>query len=454
MEVDQQRMSRRQWIALGVILALALALRLVSLDSMEFGRDAAFNLMKARELARLRNFPLTSATSSTGIPEPPIFMYLLALPIAISDHPVFVTGAIASLNALAVLPLFFLTKRHISSKAAPIAAALYAVNPWQILYSRKIWTQDLLPIFALLSLLLLFEAVFAERKGLLAPALGLLAVTVQLHLSAAFLMPFVVVFLLRQRDRVRRRELAAGGLLATLLFMPYLVFLAKNTGVFLEALGEIRGSAFIPRATGVLYPLQLVTTDGLDHVTLLFRSHDRFARGMVDLTALSLLSRGLLMGGLGYSLLQDKPATRTLGGYTLLALVYVIASNNQIFPHYYNALLPVLFILTALPLSALLANGHRTLASVACFAYAAIFVGQLYFSGSLLAFLSHEDCIFGEYGPPYRQQVIAISEVVEEWEGGQALELTDLHEQVSSCPDWSILATEYIYEQLMQDRDG
>lgn len=444
--------ARVEWIAILLILILALGLRITHLDSMEFKGDEAFNLMKARELARLEHFPLTSATSSTDIPEPPTFMYLLSLPILITDDAVFVTGAIAVLNTLAILLCYILVRRFISPRAALIAAALYAVNPWQVLFSRKIWTQNLLPFFVLLFLLLLYESVFREKPRLLIFALGALAITVQLHISAAFIIPFTIAFLIWQRRAVRTRDLVLGICFGTLTLLPYGLYLTTHTDQVLTVLNELGRKPFVLRSSGILLPLQLVTTEGFGDVSVFFSSYDKFIAGVFRLTPFDWLARLLLLGGCIIALLSRAAAARALAIYTLFGLAYIFLSNTQIFPHYYNALLPIFFILLSLPISICLYAENRALAGVSLALFGALFLIQLNFAFGFLSFISREDCIWGEYGPPYRVQVESVSSALSAMErDGTQVELEEIHERVNNCVNWDILATEYLFEKLRDE---
>ena len=441
---------RFNWIMITAILLLALGLRLIHLDSMEFKGDEAFNLMRARELAHLRSFPLTSATSSTGIPEPPIFMYLLSLPIFISDDAIFVTGAIAVLNVFAILLCYILVRRYISPLAALISALLFAVNPWQVLYSRKIWTQNLLPFFSLLFLLLMFEAVFRNKPRLVSLALITLALAVQLHLSAAFMIPYAIVFLLWQRRMVRLRDVMLGMMVGLILFLPYFIYLGQHAMEISRIIMDRSHEPFVLRSSAVFIPLQLATTSGFAHETVLFSSYATFIRGMVSLTSFEVIARLLLLLGLIIGVLHRSAVTRALAGYALLGIAYIFASNTQIFPHYYNAQLPVFFILISLPTAALISMKKRLPAVISAFVICLLLVSQLYFTYSILQFISHEDCIWSEYGPPYRVQVAEVAMAVSELERqGIPPDFKIVHERVSSCVNWDIKATEYLVKRFV-----
>ena len=53
------------------------------------------------------------------------------------------------LNTLAVAGVYWLTRRTWGAPAALAGALLLAAGPWAIIFSRKIWAQNLLPPFAI-----------------------------------------------------------------------------------------------------------------------------------------------------------------------------------------------------------------------------------------------------------------------------------------------------------------
>jgi len=441
--------SRIEQIVLCVVLLIALGLRMSHLDSMEFKGDEAFNLTKARELSRGQQFPLTSARSSTDIPEPPIFMYLLSLPIVISDDAIFVTASIALLNVFAIYLCYLIARRFFSPLTALISIFLFAVNPWQVLYSRKIWTQNLLPFFALLFLLFFFEALFRNRSRLLIAALITLSVTVQLHLSAFFLVPYTLILLIWHRRSVKLKHVLLGCALGLTLWIPYIVHLVINFNHFTQIVLELGQKTFIIRSSAAKLPLQLVSTDGFNDLTVLFHSYEKFNVSVIKIPVFDYLPRALLIVGIIYSLLKSNPIQRALSLYILLGLAFIFFSNSQIFPHYYNAQMPVYFILMSIPLARIIQNKERAL-SVTAVALILILAGyQLLFSTSFLRFVAKEDCIWSEYGPPYRVQLERMRSFVKTIDDQKSVpDLQSIHESVVTCVNWDILATKYLYEKL------
>jgi hypothetical protein len=211
---------RWEWIALAGILLAAAILRLGAPGVTEFKRDEANLSQLALDLARGRDLPLLGINSSVGVPNSPVSVYLFALPYLLDDTPILATLFVGALNVIAVALAWMLARRYYGPIAAAAAGLLYAASPWAVIYSRKIWAQDLLPPFVV-------AAVFT---GLLGFGEGkrwarwahwpLLVITVQIHFGAFTLIPLSLLMLVLWR--VSWRDLAIGLGLAALTLLPAL----------------------------------------------------------------------------------------------------------------------------------------------------------------------------------------------------------------------------------------
>src|SRR5258707_567208 len=86
--------------------------------------------------------------SSVGVTNPPLFIYLLIPMFAISANPTVVSCAIAALSLGAVVVCWHVGRKYYGSLAGLTASAMFAVSPWAVIYSRKIWAQDFVPVFS------------------------------------------------------------------------------------------------------------------------------------------------------------------------------------------------------------------------------------------------------------------------------------------------------------------
>lgn len=229
-------LPRWELTLVAAILILAGALRMGAPGVTEFKRDEANLSRLALDLAQGQDFPLLGISSSVGIPNPPISVYLFALPYALDDTPRLATVFVGALNTLAVALTWLLVRRTFGARAALIAALLYAAAPWAILFSRKIWAQDLLPPFVV-GTVLLGVIGFCERKTW-AQALHwpLLALAAQIHYAAAALIPLSLLMLVLWRRQVRWRAVALGLALAALTVVPALIGAAQADLLSLDTL--------------------------------------------------------------------------------------------------------------------------------------------------------------------------------------------------------------------------
>jgi len=234
----QTPIRRREWAALALVLVLAAALRLGAPGITEFKRDEGNLSHLALELARGRDLPLLGISSSVGLPNPPISVYLLALPYALADSPVGATLFVGALNVIAVALTWAFARRYYGPGAALVAALLFAASPWGAIYSRKIWAQNMLSPFVVATV---FSGVlgFGERRRWAAMLhWPLLALTLQIHYGAVSLLPLTLLMLALWRDRLPWRAIATGLLLAALTALPALAGAYRDGWLTLDALRD------------------------------------------------------------------------------------------------------------------------------------------------------------------------------------------------------------------------
>jgi hypothetical protein len=221
-------------IAVTLVLLLAAYLRLNHLDWTEFKRDEASLSQIAFAMARTGEIPLRSIGASTGVVNLPLAAWLLAIPYAVSGSPIVATAFLAGLNVLAVAGCYAMSRSWFKSwsdqyvPGALAAALLFAVAPWAIVYSRKLWANDLLPLFVV-GWAWTGWLTFARRKPwwLIAHA-ALLGACVQLHYSALILAPVSVVWFIAFIRRVSWRAVLIAAVVFVLLFAPFLIVDAER----------------------------------------------------------------------------------------------------------------------------------------------------------------------------------------------------------------------------------
>ncbi|HVW20522.1 MAG TPA: glycosyltransferase family 39 protein [Opitutaceae bacterium] len=408
-------MTKRERIALAVILALAALVRLWRLDLMEFKSDEAQACQLALQIAAHEHFPLTGLQASVGVPNPPLFVYLLALPLGLSADPVAAAAAIACANVAAVWICFLVGRRYFSAWSGLAAAALYALSPWAVVFSRKIWAQDLLPVFAGLFLLEAHAFIVERRPRALAGMIALAAAATQLHFSAFILGGVIAYLAIAGRETVRVRPLLAGLAIAGLLYAPYLCYLARSHGSDFANLGTRRAAwdAIVPAAKrlalALRYPFSVSGADGIDS---LVGAQPAWAWPLA-------LAAGLGgLGGLAWLCRRDRGTGRFHARVALLLwfalpTAALIATGVAPFIHYFIILYPLPFLGLAAalePLGRRWPAASRAVLGLCLAAYAWLDLG-------VYRAVSGQGGAPADYGVAYRHKAAAADYILRENRG-------------------------------------
>ena len=192
------------WVAIGGVL------RFWNLDVMEFKGDEREALNLARDLLSRAPFtagwpPAHGMISSNYVHNAPLFTWIIALFWLMVPNPEFVASCIAALNTACLVPLWTWARRTLDDRRALLIVAAAAASPFAVLFSRKIWAQDLL----FPALVTLLWAVYWLRNGRLWIGIALggvggLAVG-QLHQSGMIALPLLAVVVCVQLLRDHRR---------------------------------------------------------------------------------------------------------------------------------------------------------------------------------------------------------------------------------------------------------
>ena len=386
----------KDFLYLVPILLLAAALRLVNLDYMEFKGDEADNLFNALSIVTGGRFQLVGIESSIGTLSPPLFSYLMAIPLFFSRNPVVAAGFVAVGNCVAVVALYFFCLRFFNARVARIAALFFAVNPWAVFYSRKIWQQDLLPLFVV-GFFFCLGFLANEKRGLaLTGAFVCLAAATQLHLSAIYLVVVFVGVWVCQRPKIPWPYYVAGVGLLFFSYAPYFVFDINHGGINAKAYLEVLSRPSHFHREALFLPFQLASAKG-------FLSQSR-------LPMLDFLQMAMVGGGAIYAVARIRePSYLILTLWFLIPMMCLSFSKLDLFQHYFIVFYPVQFILAAILVDALvrgLATKSKTLSMVCGFLVAGMAAYPLSVSASFVEFIkSQKNIAWMEYGPPFKVRV-------------------------------------------------
>lgn len=400
------RFVKPDTLLLSAIVIGAAAVRLWRLDLMEFKGDEAtacrlaLHALGYSEPGVGRFFPTAGLTSSVGIPNPPLFVYFVALPLAIARSPLAAATAVAAANIVAVWLTYVAGKRCFSHFVGIAAAALLALSPWGIVFSRKIWAQDLLPLCTTLFVLQL-HALLVEKK----PRAGcwlivIAAVATQIHFSAWILVPVAGAALLIGRQWIAWRWIAFAVAVSALLYAPFLVY---HAGDIVNSVSHgAHGAPGIARRfeLSARYMLELVGGGGM---TFLLGKSSAFG------TALSLLLGTGAFGGILLATRRRSPPLGRLGAVFVLWCALPITAltllHTQPYLHYFIVLLPLPYF----GLAHLIERASARAPAIRTAAVAACLVGFMVIDVRFFRTVIHDGGAPGDYGIAYRYQQEAVT---------------------------------------------
>lgn len=206
---------------------------------MEFKYDEAWmHEYVARHVAG-GEFATQGIRASFDFVSPPLNLYLLSLPVMLSQEPMACAAFVAALNGLAAGAAYHIGRELAGRATGVFAALLFATSPWAVIFSRKIWAQDLLPPFACIALAALVRLERRRERRDAVVAAASLVLLPQIHLSALPLLALLPVQMWRHRTRGLGPWLAGIGI-GIVPLLPY--------GAFQAATGfrDVRSVAAIP----------------------------------------------------------------------------------------------------------------------------------------------------------------------------------------------------------------
>ncbi len=217
-----RRLPLWAWCALLAILVLGGVLRFAHPDVIEYRRDEANLSRLALSMARGESVPLLGIGSSIGAPNPPFSVWVFVPPYLFGNDPTLATQWVGLLSLLAVLLTFLFTRRWFGTAAALIAAGLFACGPWPVIFARKIWAQDVLPFFIVLTIGTGVLG-FLERKAWARLLfLPLLSITGQIHYGTFVLIPAAVYLIWCGRKHLDRSFWIGAGI-TVVSIVPFVV---------------------------------------------------------------------------------------------------------------------------------------------------------------------------------------------------------------------------------------
>lgn len=182
--------------------------------------QAAF--LRAEEGPALLGLPLVGVRTSFGFHNPPLLVWLCAIPFRISGDPRFAMVLFAMAGAGAIGLAGGAARRLWGNWAGVAAGALLAFCPNAIEHSRRLWGHDTILFWSALSLYTAVRSIQTGRKRWMWTSLGCAACAQACHLSGVFLwiVPLGAMWLFRVPHWRKTLAVAAAVLLA--IYLPWL----------------------------------------------------------------------------------------------------------------------------------------------------------------------------------------------------------------------------------------
>ncbi|MEX2012938.1 MAG: glycosyltransferase family 39 protein [Candidatus Levyibacteriota bacterium] len=393
--------KHRVLISFLVVLFSALFFRVTHLDLIEFKTDEAVNLLLAAWPLLGHGFVSGGTVSSLGILNPPIFNYILFPAVLISYDPRLVSLFVSLINVVAILGFFLLLKKYYGLTVAIVASLLLSFSPWAILYSRKIWMQDLLMPFSILFLFSIHKIIMekSEKYWILYAASSL--VLVQLHPVSAVFILITSVFMLK-KTRLNLKYAIYGILIGILPLIPYAAYEIQNgcpnCSAFLQSRNKLSPEFSIQT---FMRPFQILGVGDFRFIlgddTLTFAEKFPFAYKAREVLYSEYL---MLPFGILIYIIKNKQLS-FLGTAVILTTILYFFLKIETFMHYYIILMPLLFLFLASAFSYFLRSKNFFVKMGALLLLTAILASSVSFNRAFFELLRINGGTSGDYGAAY-----------------------------------------------------
>jgi hypothetical protein len=392
-----------------LITSIALLFRITALQTIEFKGDEAINLFLAAKPVFGYGFANGATGSSLGILNPPLINYLLFPFVSISQNPQVISFFIGVINAIAIGIFFILVKKYYNLICAFISSLLFAISPWSILYSRKIWAQDfIIPLFIPFFFSLHKIMIDKKKQFWFLYAFSSLLL-IQIHQVNIIFIFFCTLFLLLQHPVFSLKYFSLGILLGIIPLIPYIQHEAINHCPDCIIILQLHKKLSTRSLLVFSRPLQIIGQGdfqfelGNDMET--FSKLFPFAFQLRKLFYFEYLF-------LPFSLFvfwKQYPLLRFLV-YTLVILPFIYyALRIEPFMHYFIIIIPLLFLFLGEGFSTIIAYRNIYISYSAIAIFLLLLLSSFFFNVSFMKLLLQKQVIAGDYGTIFeKSEKIAI----------------------------------------------
>lgn len=227
-----------------LIMLLGTGLRVYLLDASHVHKDHAFLLRESMRWVNTGILPASSSQSSIGFINPPGVQWLYGLPLWVWPDVIAVAWLTMLIGLLGIAATGYIAWRLFDSTVALWSMALFAVNPWMVVYSRELWQPSLIPTFATLAFggLALYIAWQPRGYFLVISALATAFMT-QFHLGAAIQLVTIALIGILFCRRLRIGPVVLGIGLFLLTYLPWIQLQLQKNWSDLKILRDAAGDS-------------------------------------------------------------------------------------------------------------------------------------------------------------------------------------------------------------------
>lgn len=397
-------MSNKIIIWILTFLLLSSIFRLSNLDLIEFKSDEATTISQIVKFFDSPYIISRGLISGTGVYSFPLFNYLM-IPVSIlSRDPQVLSGIIALINSLLVVLFFFFVKKFYGILTAIFASTLLAFSPWGVLFSRKIWAQDLILLLLIPIFWFVHEIILNKNNKVILPLFLLLVLLIQLHGSGLFFSSLTILILLIWGVKISPKVVLFGILIGLIPAIPYILFQISSTPfcpdcqAFLKYQQSFRLFDFY----NLLRPFQIIS--GLGFHFILGKSYADFIAFYPQVELLKyVFATGILIILTGIFLIINK-----LKKYLFLVIYFVtipcvyLITKTPAYMHYFVIIIPVAILLFTLPISFAYSSLPSKFLKWMILAFFLLFLASnITFLAFFYQFVGIKKNIEGDYGPIY-----------------------------------------------------
>ena len=211
-----------KWAVPFGILLLGAWIRFTHLQEAHFQIDQAKLIQHSWNLARNGIFPSHFYALSAGYSNFPLALYLDAIPLFFVDSVYAVLTFHIGMNLVAAALCWWFSQRYWGLRVAALATFLFVCLPWAILYSRRIWTNSLMPPFVMLWVIATCLAFHERRWRWLVLSWAAAWLLLQLHAGGIIFLFINLLLLLGYRQWKLGLYAVFGSILGLLPALPWL----------------------------------------------------------------------------------------------------------------------------------------------------------------------------------------------------------------------------------------